>query len=71
MRRCLTTCLKGSDLISWHRTSRDKFKTQKSPQGLCRAGFQDFCGRLWNRRERILVGWRSLNWLCNLLFYNF
>jgi len=29
--------------------------TQKSPQGLCRAGFQDFSGQFWYRRERILV----------------
>jgi len=28
---------------------------QKSPQGLCRAGFQDFSGQFWYRRERILV----------------
>ncbi len=25
-------------------TSRDKFKAQKNPQGLRRAGFQDFIG---------------------------
>lgn len=31
-------CLQGSDLISWLLTSRDKFKAQKSPQGLRRAG---------------------------------
>nr|DAY65255.1 MAG TPA: hypothetical protein [Caudoviricetes sp.] len=36
--------LKGSDLMSSLRTSRDKFKAQKSPQGLRRAGFQDFIG---------------------------
>ncbi|WHS99759.1 MAG: hypothetical protein LZT29_02791 [Pantoea stewartii] len=32
--------------------------TQKSPQGLCRAGFQDFTGRI-----RIIVwwSWRELN----------
>lgn len=30
-------------------------QTQKSPQGLRRAGFQDFNGRFWYRRERILV----------------
>jgi hypothetical protein len=29
--------------------------TQKSPQGLCHAGFQDFSGQFWYRRERILV----------------
>nr|DAY54642.1 MAG TPA: hypothetical protein [Caudoviricetes sp.] len=36
--RCLTRCLKGSDLISFLRTSRDKLRAQKSPQGLRRAG---------------------------------
>ncbi|AVY97987.1 hypothetical protein DAI21_10105 [Lelliottia sp. WB101] len=36
--------LKGSDLIRFLRTSWDKFKAQKSPQGLRRAGFQDFIG---------------------------
>ncbi|CRH34905.1 hypothetical protein BN1183_BY_00030, partial [Pantoea ananatis] len=40
--------------------------TQKSPQGFHRAGFQDFSGQFWYRRERILVGWRNLN-----LFYIF
>ncbi|MGP0227165.1 hypothetical protein ACSVIH_09600 [Pantoea ananatis] len=35
--------------------------TQKSPQGLRRAGFQDFSGQFWYRRKRILVGWRNLN----------
>lgn len=29
--------------------------TQKSPQGLRRAGFQDFSGQFWYRRKRILV----------------
>jgi len=47
--------LKGSDLISWHQTSRDKLRTQKSPQGFHHAGFQDFSGQFWYRRERILV----------------
>lgn len=51
----LSMGLKGSDLISWHQTSRDKLRTQKSPQSFHLAGFQDFCGRLWNRREKILV----------------
>ncbi len=37
-------CLKGSDLMSSLRTSRDKMKAQKSPQGLRRAGSQDFIG---------------------------
>jgi len=32
-----------------------RLQTQKSPQGLCRAGFQDFSGQFWYRRERILV----------------
>ncbi len=34
----LSMGLKGSDLISWLQTSRDKLKAQKSPQGLRRAG---------------------------------
>lgn len=34
----------GSDVIHGLRTSRDKFKAQKSPQGLRRAGSQDFIG---------------------------
>jgi len=42
--------LKGSDLISSLRTSRDKLKAQKNPQGLRHAGFQDFSGRFWYRR---------------------
>ncbi|WP_210408706.1 hypothetical protein, partial [Klebsiella pneumoniae] len=29
---------RGAGQISWHQTSRDKFKAQKSPQGLRRAG---------------------------------
>lgn len=29
------------------RTSRDKLRAQKSPQGLRHAGFQDFISRLW------------------------
>ena len=29
------------------RTSRDMLRVQKSPQGLRRAGFQDFISRLW------------------------
>lgn len=41
---------------------KHELRAQKSPQGLCRAGFQDFYGWLWNH------SWRSLNWLCNLLF---
>jgi hypothetical protein len=36
--------LKGADLMSSLWTARDKFKAQKSPQGLRRAGFQDFIG---------------------------
>nr|ADR67051.1 unknown [Klebsiella pneumoniae subsp. pneumoniae] len=36
--------LRGSDLMSSLRTSRDKLQAQKSPQGLRRAGFQDFIG---------------------------
>lgn len=39
--------LKGSDLISSLRTSRDKLRAQKSPQGLRRAGSQDFVDWLW------------------------
>lgn len=31
-------------LMSWLQTSRDKLKTQKSPQGLCHAGSLDFIG---------------------------
>ena len=31
--------------ILW--TSRDMLRGQKSPQGLRRAGFQDFISRLW------------------------
>lgn len=53
--RYLTRCLKGSDLISSLRTSRDKFKAQKNPQSFHLAGFQDFSGQFWYRRERILV----------------
>ncbi len=37
-------CLKGSDLMSSLRTSLDKLRAQKSPQGLRRAGSQDFIG---------------------------
>ena len=44
-----------------HRIKPDllgRLQTQKSPQGLCRAGFQDFTGRI-----RIIVwwSWRELN----------
>ncbi len=28
-------------------------QAQKSPLGVNLVGFQDFCGRLWNRREKI------------------
>lgn len=35
----------GFNQLIW--TSRVKFQAQKSPQGLCRAGFQDFISRLW------------------------
>jgi hypothetical protein len=44
-------------------------QAQKSPQGLRCAGFQDFISGSGDRQQRIL-GWRSLNWLCNLLFKN-
>jgi len=37
-----------ADRVRW-------LQTQKSPQGLCHAGFQDFSERFWYRRERILV----------------
>lgn len=40
----LKRCLKGSDLMSWLQTSRDKLQPQKSPQGLRHAGSQDFIG---------------------------
>ena len=46
--------LKGLDLFSWLQTSGDKLRAQKSPQGLRHAGFQDFSGQFWYRRERIL-----------------
>ncbi|HHS9715899.1 TPA: hypothetical protein ACTW1V_004661, partial [Klebsiella pneumoniae] len=36
--------LKGADLMSSLRTSWGKLQAQKSPQGLRRAGFQDFIG---------------------------
>jgi len=42
-------------------------RAQKSPQGFHRAGFQDFSGRFWYRRERILVGWRSLKKVINFM----
>jgi len=32
-----------------------RLQTQKSPQGFQLAGFQDFSGQFWYRRERILV----------------
>ena len=47
--------LKGSDLISWHQTSRDKLKAQKSPQSFHLAGFQDFDDGSGNHQPRILV----------------
>ncbi len=40
----LSMGLKGSDLMSSLWTSWEKLQTQKSPQGLRRAGFQDFIG---------------------------
>ena len=39
-------------------TSRDKLQAQKSPQGLCHAGFQDFPGRI---RKSKWWSWRELN----------
>jgi hypothetical protein len=36
--------LKGSDFMSSLQTSWGKLQAQKSPQGLRRAGFQDFIG---------------------------
>ena len=45
--------LKGSDLISWHQTSRDKLKAQKSPQSFHLAGFQDFDDGSGNHQPRI------------------
>jgi len=63
--------LKGSDLISSLRTSRDKLRAQKSPQGLRRAGFQDFSGQFLYRRERILEGWRNLNKTRKLMYLGF
>ncbi len=36
-------------------TARDKLRAQKSPQGLRRAGFQDFIDDSGNHRWRILV----------------
>lgn len=33
----------------------DKKQTQKSPQGLCRAGFQDFISGSGDHQQRILV----------------
>jgi len=39
----------------------DKPQTQKSPQGLRLAGFQDFVSGSGDHQQRILVGWRDLN----------
>ncbi len=38
--------------------SSDKDRYKKSPQGLCRAGFQDFPGRI---RKSKWWSWRELN----------
>lgn len=43
-------------------------QAQKNPPGFHLAGFQDFVSGSGDHQQRILVGWRSLNWLCNLLF---
>ncbi|PIN65269.1 hypothetical protein CKQ90_10755 [Klebsiella pneumoniae] len=40
----LSMGLKGSDFLSSLQTSWGKLQAQKSPQGLRRAGFQDFIG---------------------------
>ncbi len=56
------TIMRDTYIISWHQTSRDKLRAQKSPQG-----FQDFVSGSGDHQPRIL-GWRSLNWLCNSLF---
>lgn len=45
-----------------------KLQAQKSPQGLRRAGFQDFVSGSGDRQQRILVGWRSLNIIINGMF---
>ena len=48
-----------------------KLQTQKSPQGLRLAGFQDFVSGSGDRQQRILVGWRELNLLfITLIMYH-
>lgn len=49
-------------------TSRYTLQIQKSPPGFHLTGFQDFISGSGDHRQRILVGWRSLNLACNLLF---
>jgi hypothetical protein len=62
--------LKGSDLISWHQTSRDKLRAQKSPQGLRRVGLRTSSDDSGNHRWRIL-GWRPCALFIKYMIYYF
>jgi len=52
IKACILTC---ADYF-WIQADRPgRLQTQKNPQSFNLAGFQDFSGQFWYRRERILV----------------
>jgi len=66
IKACTLTC---ADYLWIHADRPGRLQTQKNPQSFHLAGFQDFSGQFWYRRERIL-GWRLCLLLYKFMFFN-